>query len=1768
MAFPGSIYAPPGVYTQTNFEAPQEAPIAGVRLPILIGTGNEILQQVNLELTRGSSSQVDQQIVLEDLTGRAVINKLVSGEVVLGDFDGEIREIQVRNFPIVTGDGSGTTTNNPANVFVTLNGEPIVVLGMEGERGLLTLSTAPQLGDEVRVTYFFNREDTRVTDNVSSQVTAEPALIRGEIGQPVGGYVLTVDNNLLNLRVDGTVVNVNLGTGSKDAPTLVTLINTAGTGTSLNASTFTNNFGDTAIQLVADRSLEILLGSANSVLGFTEGDQTARRRTFFTFQGPIVDGSNGGITTTDPGDVVVRVDNVQVVPDAVDGANRSVTLPFAPAPGSVVTIQYFFNTWQDTFDYLQNINVTEVVRAGIVPDDSTFTQGVDYILKDDRILWGSSFLVSAGEHTDGTAFFDDTQITASLIDNKAFMEVATPVVDQTVSPPTENRLDFQLPFTPTTGNGRSTPLSQDLFQSITNGRIDLPTFRPDLIQAFWGWSVEDALNRGEVEVTKVDGSVITLRDSVPVGATVYANFYYNLLQDETYTITSVVPGGSGVGRYTVTDSNDDLVHIAKFGTKSAGLGSVTVQFPSGSELKPDVRFEGGTQVEETVTVTFSETDATIAKFTVLGSDPYFTIQDASDHARLTVDNAALAGGTTGIDLSRVNGVEGLGFPASLLGEEVVYDEDTGLTTYSIDTGINDELSVTFDGVLVTGTAAANATATVQDYADALNTAARFTTSNGPEYSATTRFLGNTVVTAGEYDELVLSYTGDVTGPSGLLTATIPPATYGSPATLATAVESAITTATAGISGLSISVSANADGQLQFKLESAADDDEFTQSTGTITTTFASAGAGDTITIGGVVLTAVSGARTPGSDDFQIDGPIVDDNTLAAEIDAAINDPLNSFASSVVTSSVALNVVTLTAVPLGTLGDAVTLATSNAPAYALSGGNLTGGADNAGGFLEFVTHGTPASDFAVLAGISTDSVGGSQVKMLQTDVARRFTVSGSSGRLIYDRMVLRGRLVPGSGSLSSHHSEDQAGILVEGSSGAGQAGLVPQSVGIAGQRAVVQPATVVGSIPVSGNQVPTGTFADLRDGQPSVTFFADGGTQPKNNVLRVTVDGVAVAVTFADATGTAIPSGGSADVPLGPATTPNTIIDQIRDAFVAAGLSADQVIQEGSGIRIVSALSNGDSSVVVGNGSANSVLGFSQGTTADRTPVEAGKVASALMAHHAATPSTFYLSYDSPTLTWFAAQALAGVVTDETNAEFLYLQSQANTGGGLGTSSNITWETPSAGNGSVLLPGTRLLNVAGDGAAGEDGISGFYVTSTDPEGSGSADTSVLNSGVGQDGNVSQTYRDAVTGLTFVVLPRDGGGTYPDGESFTFEVRTEVATDANIPISSISGTEVIVANTFNVPSGDTALVETFRKDGLEPRVGDQYFVTYNFQKTNFNVKFFTRTNAIEAEFGLAAPDNPLSLGGSLAKQNGSLIVGFKQVLRDEGAVTASIDKFATAVEELEGVLPGGASPDVLCPLPVGANVTEHRNLLVQMGQHADIQSSIRFRAERTVISGMGAGFQPADVSNIAQTVRRERVRVFYPDIVQITFTDAFGNEATTPIDGYYIAAGWLGFLTGTDTDVATPWTAKRIIGFDRLLRNLSEVDKNTIAVTGVTVVEDRPASLRVRQGLTTDMRDVLRRTPTIITIADEVQERSRGALDRFIGLKFLAGILIQVEGAQSEVLKGLIDEEILTAFAGVRAQTAPDNPTVAEVSAFYRPVFPLLFLVLTFGLRSSL
>ena len=113
----------------------------------------------------------------------------------------------------------------------------------------------------------------------------------------------------------------------------------------------------------------------------------------------------------------------------------------------------------------------------------------------------------------------------------------------------------------------------------------------------------------------------------------------------------------------------------------------------------------------------------------------------------------------------------------------------------------------------------------------------------------------------------------------------------------------------------------------------------TKATGTLTVNLSPATAN--ITLGTQVLTAAA-ARISGSDNYN--GTLGSTALIAADIAAAINDPNNSFQSTCTAAVTAPSVVTVTAVPLGTLGNAVAFSSSDGTVSASGVGFLAGGAN--------------------------------------------------------------------------------------------------------------------------------------------------------------------------------------------------------------------------------------------------------------------------------------------------------------------------------------------------------------------------------------------------------------------------------------------------------------------------------------------------------------------------------------------------------------------------------------------------------------------------------------------------------------------------------------------------------------------------------------------------------------------------------------------------------------------------------------------------------
>ena len=1426
---PFITYVPPGAYTRTLTETNASNLTAGIRIPVLIGVGQEELEQDDLELVRGSSSTVDQQIVSEDASLEWVVDSTNPNHLILGAQDGTRTQLRVVNYPIVDGQGFGRVTNDIRTVTVTVNGSPVALGGVQGAKGLVTLQVPTQPTDVVRVTYSFHRGDTSFTDDLSTQVETTNATLTSPGYAPFA--ITTGTNDQFIITVNTVQATVILPPGSLAATAVKSAIDAAAIP-NLATSVFTDNEGRDHVMFTTPISLTVGTGTANGPLGFSSGAQTTRNQAFRVYQRPIVDGTSGGITTTDTSKVVAKVNGTQVIAQAVDGTNGIVTLPYAPAPGSTVTIQYFANTWQDTFDYLPNSLVTTVLRCGISPGRNDYLQGPDFIVSNPTpdvslINWGAGYVVAPSSTSPGATPFDGTsgqggQIGGTLVDDQMYLTECTRVTDTTTLPATVSATDFLLPEVPTTGNGRNTTLGTPLFQSVTNSRQDLVTNRPDLVVVRVGRNLLDALNRAAVAVETVDGPNrrITLKNPVPPDWNAYATFYYSRLVDDTYIFTCTVPGPVGTGQYTVFSSvrNTNLMEV-QFGTKTGF--SQTVQWPRGVESIPDAFHTGdGTPVSEVVTVTFGNSAATNAAFTNRSAEPYSF----------------------------------------------------------------------FNPYSATWTSSVN---------------------------------GSSVVT-----NLVTATKGFLVGGH-------------------------VTPIQTGIDAGKITIPAGPANVLNIEIDGVA-----------------------------IAVSITAGNRTP--------------TQIVADINTAID------------------------------ADATFIGTA------------------------------------------------------PNTLARFAQIGGSTGDIFF---IIKSYTTPAAlpGGFDAASTVKIAQGTVEGVLG------LPTFAAVAGSPGTInKSATMLGSL--------AGPF---------------NITSGLNDTINVRVDGVDYTATL----------------PAGSAVAASAVVAAINAVPGLSGVASVGTLANLNKVRLTSQTNDAGSSILILLGSSNDVLGFSQNQLASQTLVTAQEVVNSLMA------TSSFIS---------GAVAYVDAIDGGNYITFESLTTGASTSSiGFVTSANSAFNTTT---GIGLTPGT-------DGDVGEDARNNFVVTSTNPSGS---------AGSGVPG---QTYTDATTGLRFTILP-SSTGSYTATGYFTLNVSPTFHVNPSVPRLSIGGLETIVSNTVNVGVNDTSTLQTFNPGGLEPTVGDFYFISYRFLKQDFSTRIFTQLKTIEANFGKTSAENRVTLAAYLAILNGAVLIGIKQVLKVPNTNQASDQSFNTAIDELAIPLPGNIKPDILIPLATTTSVYTH------LTNHCEIQSNIRNQAERMGFIGFASGTSPITAQSVAKALNSSRILAYYPDSSVVTLTDELGQAFESLVDGSFFGAAVAGAVVSPSVDVATPYTRRRVQGFTRIPRILDPVEANQTAVAGVTLLEDLDPIVRIRQGLTTNMQSVLTRLPTVIQISDFVQQQSRTILDSFIGTKFLASRTNEVVVSMTSLFRSLVQAEIVAAYTGMTAVIDPDDPTILRFEMYYSPIFPLLYIVLTFNLRAKI
>ena len=454
------------------------------------------------------------------------------------------------------------------------------------------------------------------------------------------------------------------------------------------------------------------------------------------------------------------------------------------------------------------------------------------------------------------------------------------------------------------------------------------------------------------------------------------------------------------------------------------------------------------------------------------------------------------------------------------------------------------------------------------------------------------------------------------------------------------------------------------------------------------------------------------------------------------------------------------------------------------------------------------------------------------------------------------------------------------------------------------------------------------------------------------------------------------------------------------------------------------------------------------------------------------------------------------------------------------------------------------------------------------------TSDVGTGSGSSGDntgyLGQTYIDKKTFFRVTIMS-DPAEIYTAGDKIGYKSSSTIVTNAGVTqpgyTRAIPGLKLFVTDTVGVDVGNSAVITTYNKSGSEPNIGDFYYVSFleskEFKDTGLTEAVFVTLEKDAIAFtGPLAITNKLGLAAHLAFLNGAPAMALLQLQKTAGGTDAPDSEYIAGIDYFNSPMAGGVRPSLMEP------VTTSLSVLTYLKTSNTIQSSIRYANERMSYFGFANNTSPSTVQTYASAMNSERMIGIYPDGAITTLTDDLGNNVDYLVDGSLLAAAISGRDTSPAYDVAEPLVRKPVVGFTRLFRRMDPVTQAQVANSGITLLEEQAAGIVVKTAFTTDLTSVLTREPSVIRIKDYVQKGTRAALLPYIGMKYLPSRTGEIETTLNSYLSSLVKAKIITAFKGVKATPDPTEATTINVEAFYSPVLPLLWIVVTYNLRSSM
>lgn len=576
-------YVPPGVYTRVVEEDQSAFDYTGQRIGVLIGEGTETKKYSDQTMHRGSSNMADELVVEENISDQV---------------DGLTRTFTLPAYgPVVTGDGTGTVTNDPTKIKVYANDVPVPVATLNGNtRQFTVLSILPKETNLV-VRYYFKRTDTLVTDEDLSAQVPTYATYTGLAGivlsltQPgFKGNSVSLEFTLAASGNGKNHVDSVTGAGTdnisielRDEHNNVRTPNMLAELLGLEIPT--KSCGNLCVKSIAPATANTPFAAGVSATHFSGGAGPDSSRILKLMNVPVVDGSNGGVVTNTPNSVTITVNGAKATVSSLDGASGLVVMAADLPEKSLVKATYYTNGYQDTWDLLPYENIAKVNSVGYAPGREDFVEGTDFVLEGRRIHWGNAALLTDGVVTPGATKLDGKNVVTTLIDEKVYLRPVSGLVDgiNTV---------FNLEDVPTDGSG-----------------LGKATNNTALVQLYYGANAAAALLAGPKRILRMTGATreVKVFDPPTAGNKVFATYFRNTLNDHKYSIVCAQPGISGQGTFKVYDEFNRQVpnarfYAAKSAVAAADFATTGIVWPfSQSDMKTTT-----VSPDEEITLTFQD----------------------------------------------------------------------------------------------------------------------------------------------------------------------------------------------------------------------------------------------------------------------------------------------------------------------------------------------------------------------------------------------------------------------------------------------------------------------------------------------------------------------------------------------------------------------------------------------------------------------------------------------------------------------------------------------------------------------------------------------------------------------------------------------------------------------------------------------------------------------------------------------------------------------------------------------------------------------------------------------------------------------------------------------------------------------------------------------------------------------------------------------------------------------------------------------------------